>query len=313
VSFEVPDPHDSNDSSVVSFRFKSDGSLLFVLDSDSKSGNFRFAITQFTLATPWDISTATNETTVLTENLSTTKQITGFDFSSDGTKLFLLNESDQEIWQYNLSTAWDVTTATQITGNTFDFSSIGSNLEESFTFSQNGLRAYIVSVSGTRIYQLNLTAAFDGSTFSDASKTLDVSAKLSSPQGVAISADGKRIFVTGQQDLVVEEYTLSTAYELDSASHTASYTASHVTRSIHEIVLKPDNTKFYLVDRALSGATAIYQHTPVTKLFPVSEYTGLKTAHGLLGYANTGQITLTQTEPLAMTVLGLEYKLSTGS
>ena len=45
----------------------------------------------------------------------------------------------------------------------------------------------------------------------------------------------------------------------------------------------------------------------------VAEYTGLKTAHGLLGYANTGQITLTQTDPLPMTVLGLEYKLSTGS
>lgn len=45
----------------------------------------------------------------------------------------------------------------------------------------------------------------------------------------------------------------------------------------------------------------------------IAEYTGLKTAHGLLGYANTGQITLTQTDPLPMTVLGLEYKLSTGS
>ena len=45
----------------------------------------------------------------------------------------------------------------------------------------------------------------------------------------------------------------------------------------------------------------------------IAEYTGLKTAHGLLGYANSGQITLTQTDPLPMTVLGLEYKLSTGS
>ena len=316
VSFEVPDPHDSDDSSAVSFRFKSDGSLLFVLDSDTFNFDRRFAITQFTLATPWDISTATNETTVLTENLGTTDNITGFDFSSDGTRLFLLNESDQEIWQYNLSTAWDVTTATQITGNTFDFSGIGSNNEQSFVFSQNGLRAYIVSVSGTRIYQLNLTEAFDGSTFSDASKTLDVSAKLASPHGVAISADGKRIFVTGRIDRTIEEYELSTAYELDSASHTASYTASHAELNIHEIVLKPDNTKFYLLDFDLDGATGttvIYQHTPVTKLAPISEYTGLKTAHGLLGYANTGQITLTQTEPLAMTVLGLEYKLSTGS
>tara|TARA_R100001086_G_C11843161_1_gene259555 strand:+ start:1105 stop:3303 length:2199 start_codon:yes stop_codon:yes gene_type:complete len=46
---------------------------------------------------------------------------------------------------------------------------------------------------------------------------------------------------------------------------------------------------------------------------PIQSFTGLKTAHGILGYSATGQITLTQTVPLPMTVLGLEYKLSVGS
>ena len=46
---------------------------------------------------------------------------------------------------------------------------------------------------------------------------------------------------------------------------------------------------------------------------PIQSFTGLKTAHGILGYSATGQITLTQTGPLPMTVLGLEYKLSVGS
>jgi len=46
---------------------------------------------------------------------------------------------------------------------------------------------------------------------------------------------------------------------------------------------------------------------------PIQAFTGLKTAHGILGYSATGQITLTQTVPLPMTVLGLEYKLSVGN
>ena len=46
---------------------------------------------------------------------------------------------------------------------------------------------------------------------------------------------------------------------------------------------------------------------------PIQAFTGLKTAHGILGYSATGQITLTQNVPLPMTVLGLEYKLSVGS
>jgi hypothetical protein len=45
----------------------------------------------------------------------------------------------------------------------------------------------------------------------------------------------------------------------------------------------------------------------------VQPFTGVKTAHGILGYSATGQITLTQNVPLPMTVLGLEYKMSVGN
>ena len=68
-----------------------------------------------------------------------------------------------------------------------------------------------------------------------------------------------------------------------------------------------DKTK----DLKINGRTIAFDTESGSSV--IAEYTGLKTAHGLLGYANTGQITLTQTDPLPMTVLGLEYKLSTGS
>jgi hypothetical protein len=41
-------------------------------------------------------------------------------------------------------------------------------------------------------------------------------------------------------------------------------------------------------------------------------FTGTKTAHGLLGFSKTGQITVTQNIPLKMTLLGLEYRMSVG-
>ena len=68
-----------------------------------------------------------------------------------------------------------------------------------------------------------------------------------------------------------------------------------------------DKTK----DLKINGKTIAFDTESGSSV--IAEYTGLKTAHGLLGYANTGQITLTQTDPLPMTVLGLEYKLSTGN
>ncbi len=42
----------------------------------------------------------------------------------------------------------------------------------------------------------------------------------------------------------------------------------------------------------------------------VPEFTGTKSLHGILGYSNNGQITVTQSAPLKFTLLGLEYKVS---
>ena len=44
----------------------------------------------------------------------------------------------------------------------------------------------------------------------------------------------------------------------------------------------------------------------------IQEYTGTKTVSGLLGFDKTGQITISQTAPLKLTVLGLEYRMSVG-
>ena len=43
----------------------------------------------------------------------------------------------------------------------------------------------------------------------------------------------------------------------------------------------------------------------------VPEFTGTKVLHGILGYSNDGQITVTQNTPLKFTLLGLEYKVAT--
>ena len=67
-------------------------------------------------------------------------------------------------------------------------------------------------------------------------------------------------------------------------------------------------------DLVINGKQISFRNFGVSVLdTPIQAFTGLKTAHGILGYSATGQITLTQNVPLPMTVLGLEYKLSVGS
>ena len=67
-------------------------------------------------------------------------------------------------------------------------------------------------------------------------------------------------------------------------------------------------------DLVINGKQISFRNLGVAVLDkPIQSFTGLKTAHGILGYSATGQITLTQNVPLPMTVLGLEYKLSVGN
>ena len=44
----------------------------------------------------------------------------------------------------------------------------------------------------------------------------------------------------------------------------------------------------------------------------VPDFTGTKTLHGILGYSNEGQITIGQSAPLKLHLLGMDYKVSTG-
>jgi len=44
---------------------------------------------------------------------------------------------------------------------------------------------------------------------------------------------------------------------------------------------------------------------------PTTEYTGIKTLHGIRGYSKTAQVTISQEYPLKLTLLGLEYKVAT--
>jgi len=46
---------------------------------------------------------------------------------------------------------------------------------------------------------------------------------------------------------------------------------------------------------------------------PVAEFTGTKTVRGMLGFSQTSQITVTQSVPLKLTLLGLEYRVSIGN
>ena len=65
-------------------------------------------------------------------------------------------------------------------------------------------------------------------------------------------------------------------------------------------------------DVAINGFQCVLESFPYTLGSVPLTFTGRKRIAPLLGYSDTAQITFTQTQPLFATVLGVEYKLSTG-
>ena len=61
----------------------------------------------------------------------------------------------------------------------------------------------------------------------------------------------------------------------------------------------------YLVSFQIIGAAVLNN--------PIPEFTGRKTVHGLLGYTNEGQITVSQSYPLKLNLIAMEYRLSLGN
>lgn len=78
-------------------------------------------------------------------------------------------------------------------------------------------------------------------------------------------------------------------------------------------ILQVDAVVYESQNMSLNGKLVPFRNFGIGVLdSAIEEYTGTKTVSGLLGFDKTGQITISQTAPLKLTVLGLEYRMSVG-
>jgi hypothetical protein len=201
----------SQDTGTRGFTFKSDGTEMYLVAFDND------AVYQYTLSTAWDISTASYSS----KSFSITSQDTqphGVQFKSDGTKMFVVTQTSNNVYQYSLSTAWDVSTASY-DGVGFSISTqVGTNNVSSLLFSADGTNMYVGGTSTDTVYQYTLSTAWDLSTASYASKSLSVASEDTSPRGTFFKPDGSVLFVVGISDDEVLQYSLTTPWDLSTAS-----------------------------------------------------------------------------------------------
>lgn len=195
-----------------------------------------------TLATPYDLATATVD--VKKFYVGTQDAIPQNTFFGDsGTKMYIMGNTNDRVYQYNLTTAWDVTTASYSNNNLL-VTSQESNPFGLF-FGDSGTKMYVVGTSTDTVYQYTLTTAWDISTASYASVSFSVNAQEANPRALFFKPDGTKMYVIGTSGDDVNEYDLSTAWDVSTASFVQA-SVNVGDSSPTGLWFKDDGTKMYV-------------------------------------------------------------------
>jgi len=139
----------------------------------------------------------------------------GVFFKPDGTKMFVIGTTTNTVREYNLSTAWDVSSASYL--QPFGVSSQDTFNTDLF-FKPDGSKMFTVGAGNTNknVNEYSLGSNWDIST-SVFSQSFALSGQDSSPQGIFFKPDGTKMFMIGVQTDRVYEYSLNSAWDVSSA------------------------------------------------------------------------------------------------
>jgi len=174
-------------------------------------------------------------------------------FNSDGTKMFVVGDVSDDVHEYTLSAAFDVSTATFV--DSFDVSSQEA-VPAGLAFNSDGTKMFVVGYGGDDINEYACTTGFDVSTCSFTVKTgnpFSVSGQDTQPASIVFNSDGTKMFVTGYSSDSVHQYTLSTGYDISTASYDGageSFDVSSKELTPTDMTFSADGTKMFVIGTA---------------------------------------------------------------
>ena len=216
--------------------FKPEGDKMYIIGSTGDDVN------EYDLGTYFDTSTA-----VFLQSFSVAAQdVTpqNLFFKPDGTKMYTLGAANnRDVSEYNLSTAWDVSTASHSQNFSVNPQEVSP---KGLFFKPEGDKMYIIGTSGDDVNEYDLSTPWDISTASF-NQNFSVSAQETSPQDVFFKPDGTKMYVLGSGGDDVNEYDLSTAWDISTASFLQLFSVLSQMTAPKGIFFKPDGTETFVV------------------------------------------------------------------
>jgi DNA-binding beta-propeller fold protein YncE len=243
VSFGVS----GQDSSARKVFFKPDGEKMYVAGSTGRS------VYEYDLSPAWDITSASflQSFSVSTEETD----LRGLYFKYDGTEMYIIGSGGDDVNQYSLATAWDVSSASFL--QVFSVSPQETSPQGLF-FKPDGTQMYVAGIIGDSVYEYSLGTAWDVST-ANHTQSFSVISEAPFVTNVVFNPDGNKMWVVGQTSDAVSQYSLSVSWDVSSASYDSiSFSVASQETAAQGLFFKSDGSKMYIIGNATD---TIYQYS----------------------------------------------------
>ena len=239
----------SQDTSPRDISFNNNGTKMYVVGTSSDS------VHQYTLTTAFDLSTASYDSVSFSVSSQDASPI-GLTLSNNGTKMYVVGNSSDSIYQYTLTTVFDLSTASYDSVSFSVSSQDASPID--IAFNNDGTKMYMVGIGSDSVHQYTLTTAFDLSTASYDSVSFSVASQDTQPYNIVFNNNGTKMYVVGISSDSVHQYALSTAFDLSTASYdSVSFSVSSQDTAPYGMVFNNEGTKMYVV----GNSDTIYQYS----------------------------------------------------
>jgi sugar lactone lactonase YvrE len=250
-----------NSAGAIGLFVKPDGTKMY--HSDYVTGK----VYQHSLSTAWDLSTASYDGSSSDLNLSgqSISYPNGIFFKSDGSRLYVAATTTNYIYEYALSTAWDLSSASY-SQRSSSFSSQTSNSgPHTLAFKSDGTKLYISQTSSRIVYQYTLNTPWDTTTRVYDSVSFSYTSFAPGSTYIYFKSDGTKLYLNGSNNWDLYEVDLSTAWDLSTASYN-SVSHDYADGFSSNISIKPDGTKFFSITYYPSSLMREYSMTASTPI-----------------------------------------------
>lgn len=180
-------------------------------------------------------------------------------FSPDGLRMFVLGATGDDVNQYSLSTPWVVSSASYVTN--FSVSAQDGTPNAMF-FRADGLKMYMIGTVNDTVYQYTLTQPWTISTASYDSVSFSVATQDTTPSGIFFKPNGLTMYVIGSASDNINQYALSTAWNVSTATFTQSFSVAGQETSPADLSFTGDGTRMFVLGSSGDDVTVYNLTTP---------------------------------------------------